>query len=116
MSLTGVSTAITRHLRTCTVTPVGTEQLIGGEYVTAGGVPVEMSLAMFPLSDKELKFLPEGAYTKQDIKLYEIGGRTIEPKSLVATPDGDTYMVNDYVSREFEGNFSKYICKRLPVQ
>lgn len=116
MSLTAVHTAIVRHLRTVTVTPPGAEEVIGGEYVSVHGIPASMSVAVFPLTDKELRFLPEGAYTKQDVKLYEIGGRTIASKSLVATPDGDTYLVNDYVDRSFEGNFSKYLCKRLPTQ
>lgn len=116
MSLTTVSTSIVRHLRSVIVTPAGSEQNIGGEVVRIPGAPVTMSLAVFPLSNKELKFLPEGAYTKQDVKLYEIGGRSIEKKSMVQTPDGDRYIVNDYVDRVFEGNFSKYLCKRFPVQ
>jgi len=116
MSLTAVATSLKRHLRTCTVTPPGTEQTIGGEVVRTPGTPVSMSLAVFPLSAKELKFLPEGVYTKQDVKLYEMGGRTIQPQSTVETPDGDSYLVNDYTDRSFEGNFSKYLCKRFPVQ
>ena len=116
MSLTGVASAIVRHKRTVTVTPPGAETLLGGEYVKVSGTPVSMSVAVFPLTDKELRFLPEGSYTKQDVKIYEIGGRTIEARSIVTVPDGGTYLVNDYVDRTFEGNFSKYLCKRLPVQ
>lgn len=116
MSLTSVYSALNRHLRTVTVTPPGTETRIGGEPVRVAGTPVEMSLAVLPLTDKELRHLPEGTYTKQDVKLYEIGGRTIQSRSTVETPDGDLFTVNDYVDRSFEGNFSKYLCKRLPVQ
>jgi hypothetical protein len=113
MSLTAVHSAIVRHLRDVTVTPLGTEETIGGENVRVAGTPATMSLAVFPLSDRELKFLPEGVYRKQDVKLYEIGGPSIDLKSTVVVPDGDTYLVNDYADRNFEGGFTKYLCKRI---
>ena len=61
--------------------------------------PVEKAVATFkgvvlPLSNKDLKYLPEGTYTQNSQKLYTDDPITIAPGQVVLDPyDGQRYTV-----------------------
>ncbi len=61
--------------------------------------PVDETVASFwgvvlPLSNKDLKYLPEGTYTQNSQKLYTDDPVTIQPGQIIRdTYDGQTYTV-----------------------
>lgn len=112
MSLTTVDKAIVRHLRSLEVTKLESEGYIDGENTRVFSTPSNIDLATFPLTDKDLRFLPEGVYTVQDRKFYEIGSGTIPLKSQVVF-GGSKFEIKSFSDRSFEGNFTKYFAKRI---
>ncbi len=73
---------------------------------------VNVSLAVIPFNFKTLKYLPEGFYTLQDVKVYEAGTTSLTKLSQFVY-NGDTYEVKDIMDREEDGGFTEYLCKRL---
>jgi hypothetical protein len=112
MSITNVHLAINRHLRDLVVEIPQSESYVDGELVVVSITGVNKELAIFPLSRRDLEFLPEGEYTFQDKKIYEIGSGTVEDKSIV-TFDNSKYLVDGGTRRNFEGGFTTYIAKRI---
>jgi len=108
--ITNVYTAIVKHLQTVTISNV-TESVVDGEYVETV-VTGTKQLGIFPLTMKDLNYTPEGAYTLQDKKLYEIGSGTIAKKSILNLSDGN-YRIDEWSDRSFDGNFTMYIAKRI---
>lgn len=112
MSVTNVHIAINRHLRTMTVDVFQSESFVDGENTQVFSTGVNKTLAIFPLSNRDLQFLPDGVYTFQDKKIYEIGAGTLTDKSIVNF-DGSRYIVDGGTKRNFEGGFTTYIGKRV---
>ena len=112
MSITSVHLAINRYLRTVTVKEFVSESFVAGENVQVYAADTNKELAIFPLSNRDLKYLPEGEYTVQDKKIYEIGSGTISDKSEI-TFDGSRYIIDGGTRRDFEGGFTTYIGKRV---
>jgi hypothetical protein len=109
--ITRVYRAIRKHLRTVTVNQ-HSEAKVDGEYIDTY-VSGTKQLAVFPLTLKDLRHDPNGVYTLQDKKFYEIGAGTINPKSTVVMSDG-TYTIDLWSDRNFDGGFTMYVGKRNP--
>lgn len=112
MSITQVHKAINRHLRTMTVDVFQSESYVNGEQVAVYATGVSKTLAVFPLSNRDMQFLPDGAYTFQDRKIYELGTGTLIDKSILNF-DGDKYLIKGGTKRNFEGGFTTYMSKRI---
>ena len=111
MSITSVYISIKRHLRNLVVTNIVSEGYVSGELtkVTASGT---VSAAIFPLTNRDLRYFPEGAFTFQDKKIFEVGSGTITDKAIV-TFDSSDYLVDGGTKRNFEGMFTTYMAKRI---
>lgn len=113
MSITNVHVAIIRHLRAVTVDHFVSENYIDGENVQVYATGVSHELAIFPLSNRDLKYLPEGVYTFQDKKIYEIGASgTLRDKGIIHF-DNDRFLIDGGTRRGFEGGFITYLAKRI---
>ena len=112
MSITSVHLAINRHLRSATIKGLVSESFVDGENVQTYAADVIKELAVFPLSNRDLRYLPEGEYTAQDRKFYELGEGTIKDKSEIEF-DGIRYIVDGGTQRNFEGGFTTYVGKRI---
>jgi hypothetical protein len=69
-------------------------------------------LAVFPMNFKDIQNAGEGGYTSQDKKFYEIGFPSIPLKSIINFGD-EQYLTDQVSDRNFEGNFSMYIGKKI---
>jgi len=113
MSLTQVQRSLVRHLRDCEVSLPVSGSYVAGEWVSTGSQePVEVKLAHFPLSFKDLKIMPEGNYTTQDRVFYQIGNAITIPVDSEITTDGATFTIKTIKDRIFDGGFMKYVGKR----
>jgi hypothetical protein len=112
MSLTSVDRAIKRHLRPTQIARFESEGFIRGQYSRTFGDVTSIDLARFPLTDKDLRYLPEGVYTFQDFKLYEIGSGTIPNKSEMIL-GSERFEIKSFSDRSFEGNYTHYLAKRI---
>lgn len=112
MSITNVHTAIVRHLRTMTVDVYQSEGYVSGENVQVFSTGVSKTLAVFPLSNRDISYLPDGAYTFQDRKIYEIGAGTLTDKSILNF-DSSRYLIDGGTRRNFEGGYTTYLAKRI---
>jgi len=76
----------------------------------------QIELAVYPFDMTALNYLPEGFYTLQDVKAYQIGPAAITPFSQFVY-DGNTYEVQAVMDRsdDPEVYFTEYLCKRLTV-
>jgi len=88
----------------------------GGSYVKGIWVPsisgtVTKSLAIFKLDFKALQAMPEGMYTTEDVKIYEVGSATIPLHSTVVF-EGKVYEFDMEADRDKDGQFSMYIAKK----
>ncbi len=82
-----------------------------GELTQIYETGVSVELALFPLGNRELKYLPEGQFTNQDLKVYEIGAGTLTDKSIINYNEKE-YLVNGGTQRDLEGGFTSYLAKR----
>lgn len=107
--ITAVYSAIIKHLQTFTVeTESGV--YVDGDYVeTLTATTVD--LASFPLTFKDLRMVPEGAYTAEDRKFFEIGEPTLNVHDVVIS-GSDRYRIMQITNRNNDGGFSAYIGKR----
>jgi hypothetical protein len=69
-------------------------------------------LAIFPITFKDVQNASEGGYTMQDKKFYEIGSPSIPLKSIINF-ESEQYLTDQISDRNFEGNFSMYIGKKI---
>lgn len=112
MSITNVHIAIKKHLQTITVDTFIGESFVDGEYIPQYVTGVSMQLASFPITRRDLDFFPQGEYTFQDRRFYEIGAGTIQDKSVIMF-GGDKYLVDGGTMRNFAGGFTTYLTKRI---
>jgi len=107
--ITNVYTAILKHLRTVDVMTVsGT--FVSGEW-TEIKTTATKQLAIFPLTYKQLRYLPEGAYDYQDRKIYEIGSGTLEKDDIIIFQN-DYFRITELTDRDFDGGYAAYLGKR----
>lgn len=107
--ITNVHTAIIKHLRTVEIYTVsGT--YVSGEYteVTVSGT---RQLGIFPLTWKELRYLPEGSYNHQDRKFYEIGSGTLNKDDIILFQN-DKFRITELTDRDFDGGYAAYLGKK----
>lgn len=113
--ITHVNKAIRKFLQPVLVDLFSSESFDGaGELTQVYETGVSVKLALFPLSNRDLKYLPEGQFTNQDLKIYEVGAGTLTDKSIINYSD-NKYLVNGGSQRDFEGGFTSYIAKRKKV-
>lgn len=63
-----------------------------------------------PLSNKDLKYLPEGTYTQNSQKLYTDSGVKIEPNQIIIdTFDGQRYTVKTELNHNSIHPMVRYI-------
>lgn len=82
-----------------------------GEYVEAGENRVTFKGAVLPLSEKDLKYLEDGAYSLEDVKMYT----SMVLKNNAIIEDGSMqykiYGIRDYGI--IDGDFKRYFMKRV---
>jgi hypothetical protein len=110
--ITQVFKAIVKHLRPVQVRKFVSENYVKGENVRTFATPETIQLACFPITEKDLKFAPEGVYTIEDRKFYEIGSGTIPAKSEIIF-NNERYEIKSFSDRSFDGNFTKYMAKKI---
>jgi len=110
--ITSVYTSIIKHLQTLTI-----ERASGvfsmGEYVetTVSGT---IELGVFPLTWKQLRYLPEGAYNHQDRKFYELGSGTLEKDDIILYQD-DRFRIAELTDRNFDGGYAAFLGKKEAI-
>jgi hypothetical protein len=111
MAVTNVYKSILQFLRTVSYSTV-VQSIVEGEISETVGTPSSIQLACFPITFKDLKFLPEGVYSLQDYKFYRVGSDLLALNSIV-TLDGEQYRILSIEDRTFDGNFSRAYGKRI---
>jgi len=110
--ITNVHIAINRHLQSVTVDRYHTESYVDGELTPVYVTGVSVDVAVFPIGRRDLDFFPEGTYTFQDKKFYQVTSGTITDKSIITVGD-DRYKVDGGTIRIFEGGYVTYFGKRI---
>ena len=72
---------------------------------------VSKDLAIFRLGFRDLMTLPQGQYNSEDIKAYELGGKTITMESVIVF-EGSEFRVTSNSDRNKDGGFTMYIAKK----
>lgn len=106
-----VNTPIANRVADYTVDIVGSGSYVKGRYKKGGFTPTTKSLAVFPLTTRDLTSLPEGFYTAEDVKAYQLGAPDI-PLQSVLNFLGKKYVFMAVSDREKDGDFCYYICKK----
>lgn len=83
----------------------------GGRITENNQLQTTKTLAIFPLTFQDLRNLPDGQYTTEDIKIYEVGTPTIPTESVVKY-NGKSYRVMMVSDRNKDGGFSMYVAKK----
>lgn len=83
-----------------------------GILTTAYSSGTTKKLAVFLMNFKDIQNAGEGGYTSQDKKFYEIGSPSIPLKSIINF-GSEKYLTDQISDRDFEGNFSMYIGKKI---
>lgn len=112
MSLTAVYNALLRHLQTYACTGIASETLTQGEVVKTPAAPVTLRLAVLPMTARDVQYQEAGAYTLQDVNAYEIGAQTMA-RGWTFSYKSSTYVVEDSKNYLTEGNFVRYLCRRV---
>ncbi len=73
---------------------------------------VSRDLAIFRLGFRDLMTLPQGQYNQEDIKAYELGGKTITMESVIIF-EGSEFRVVSNSDRNKDGGFTMYIAKKI---
>jgi len=73
---------------------------------------VAKDLAIFRLRYRDLMALPQGQYTSEDVKAYELGNGTIPIESVI-TFEGSKFRVDQVSDRNKDGGFTMYIAKKI---
>lgn len=111
MSVTNVSRALTRYLRPVSVKLKGIDSIVKGKVIPTFATPVMVALAHFPLTPKDLKYLPEGVFNFQDRVFYEVAPGILSQGSI-AIIGSDSYLIQQTSDRTFEGGFVEWIGKK----
>lgn len=82
-----------------------------GRVTESNQLETTVQLAIFPMSFQDLKNFPEGQYTTEDIKIYEVGAPTITEESVVVF-NNKQYRVMMISDRDKDGGFSMYVAKK----
>ena len=85
---------------------------VRGEYQESympSGIAYLMPIAF---SANELRYQTDGTYTAEDYKFVEVGSGSHRERSLIYY-NGNKYKVKAVKDRQFEGNLTEYLCKRV---
>ena len=69
-------------------------------------------LAVFPMNDRDLQAFPEGMYSTEDLKCYQVGAVNIPLKSTMVYTNGKTYEFVALSDRNKDGEFSWYVARK----
>jgi len=69
-------------------------------------------LAIFRLGYRDLMSLPQGQYSSEDIKAYELGAKTITLQSVIVF-EGSEFRVTSNSDRNKDGGFTMYVAKKV---
>jgi hypothetical protein len=106
--------ALLNRLRTVSVYQYS-EKFVDCERIETLSASGTKNLCIIPITPKHLKYLPEGVYTLQDKKFYEVGSGTIAEKSIIQITETDKYRVNQIDDRYLDGGFTVYLGKKETV-
>ena len=107
-----LNTVIANRVADYTVDIVASGSYVKGRYQKAPITPTTKSLAIFPITTRDLTALPEGYYTIEDIKAYQLGSPDIPLQSVIHY-NGKEYKVMAVSDRQKDGDFSYYIGKKI---
>jgi hypothetical protein len=97
-----------------------TVKTISDEGTVVDGIPqktVTESVAVLflvPIGMRELQSRPEGGFTSQDKKAYEVGSPTLKENEIIVD-NGVEYTIREVVYRP-EGGFTMYMAKKERTQ
>ncbi len=111
MSITSVYKSIIPFLRDVSYYTVS-QSTSEGDLTETLNTAVTIQLACFPITFKDLKYLPEGAYDLQDYKFYKVGSDLLALNSIVEF-NSMQYRITSLEDRSFDGNFSRYFGKSI---
>lgn len=98
---------------TTTVQAEGYYNRESGEYIKGEETKISFKGALLPLSEKDLKYLEDGAYSLEDVKMYT----SMVLKNNAIIKDGSMqykiYGVRDYGI--IDGDFKRYFMKRVDI-
>lgn len=112
--ITNVHKSIVKHLRPHIKKGVSSGAYVNGEYVETLSASGVISLASFPLTFQQLRYLPEGAYNTQDRKFFEIGSGSLKKDDIILCDYG-TFRINELSDRDFDGGYTVYLSKREAI-
>lgn len=114
MVLSNVSMALDRHLRNVTCLKYNGETLgTNGEVTDGAYVSSTKSMAVLPISQKELKILPQGLYDAFDRKAYTKDTADILPNESILQTDFGNFKIVSQDNRYYEAGFIVYYCKKV---
>ena len=109
-----VSNALTRHLRNVTCLKYTGETIAtNGEATDNAYTSSVKSMAVLPISQKELRVLPAGLYDAFDRKAYTKDTSDLLPNESILQTDFGNFKVMSQDNRYFEGGFITYYTKKV---
>lgn len=96
-----------------TISPFTSESFSNGEATRIYGTNYTLLCGVIPLTGKELKNLPEGQYTSEDVIILTKGDSSLTIKDRV-TKNGSIYEVMMIFDISEYVNVKKFIGKKMP--
>jgi hypothetical protein len=88
------------------------ETEVNGELTPGNQLETTKTLAVFKLTFRDLQASPEGQWTMEDVKVYELGDPTIPMESVLAIGT-KRYRFTMLSDRDKDGGFSMYWAKKI---
>ena len=104
--------AIARHVLTRVVRINSGATFVDGEKVSGLGPNSSLDLAVFPMTAKQLQYLPPGQFSTQDVNVYQIDGNMSLTVNSEIDWRGSSYVVREIKDWREEDNYVRYLCKR----
>lgn len=109
-----VATALDRHLRNVTCLKYTGETIAAnGEASDSAYTSSVKSMAVLPISQKELRIMPQGLYDAFDRKAYTKDTSDLLPNESILQTDFGNFKVNSIDNRYFEAGFVVYYCNKV---
>lgn len=84
----------------------------GGQYIPQEPERIRFDGAVLPLTEKDWRQAPEGAYTKDSCKVYANGYELAAGARILDTADGYEYTVTGPLEYGLISKFKRYIVER----
>lgn len=112
--LSTVNKVLDRHLRDVTCLKYTGETIANnGEATDSAYTSSTKSMAVLPISQKELRVLPAGLYDSFDRKAYTKDISDILPNESILQTDFGNFKVMSQDNRYYEGGFMVYYTKKV---